>query len=339
MPDFLNRYVGIGKETGGYGVDPGSYTFGEVDSETMKDTFDVLVREDMSRPIAAKAVQGKEYSEGDINLALQSDDFVGKVLSGFFPQDVVTTATVKVHTMEEPPLGPYNTSTAYPSFTMVIGREEKSHKFTGLCANSLNISANVGEYVMMTAGFYGKSESAVGNLLTATFDQLSLNAMHFAGGEITFAGGAAVANIKSIDFSINLNGDMDNAYGIGSNTFTRAVPKQRREITGTAEFNQVVYTATANEPTYTELIGGLDDGSPSSGTSAMTLKFVGDTSNEFIQFDFYHLFWDAPDASVSGRDTNTMTAGFTALFNPDSGEDNKAMRCTMKGASLQSTPF
>jgi hypothetical protein len=97
--DFLNRYVGIVKESS-YGTDPTSgYIYGEVDEESLGHKFDLMVREDMSRAISSKAVTGKEYSEGDINLAMQVDDFVATCLLGFFPTDSVSGSGPYTHNL------------------------------------------------------------------------------------------------------------------------------------------------------------------------------------------------------------------------------------------------
>lgn len=340
VDDFLNRYVSIQREDpSNYGTlsgSPGDEVYGEVDEESVGHKYDVMVREDMSRPVSSKAVTGKTYSEGDISLAMQVDDFVGNVLLGFFPAETVSGTGPYTHTMQEPS----STSDEYPSFTIQVGREQKEHTFSGMCANNLNVSANVGEYVMMTAGFYGKGESAVGTLQTPTYDGAALDALYFANGQVKFAGGSAVATIKSFSFDINLNQDADNAYALGASGPQRRIPKQRREITGTIEFNQVLYTATDGEPTYSTLISADgDEDNPSGSTSAITLLLNDESATDSIQFDFYHVFFEAPEASVSGRDTNTMSVNFTALYDDTSGGAAKAMTCTMIGNNLKTSAY
>jgi hypothetical protein len=334
--DFLNRYVGIVKEST-YGTDPGSgYYYGEVDEESIGHKFDLMVREDMSTAVASKAVTGKEYSEGDISLAAQVDNFVATLLLGFFPNDSgVSGSGPYAHTLLEPA----SASDEYPSYTLKIGREQKQHTFTGMCANTLSVSATVGEYVMMSVGFYGKSESAVASLASPTFSGEALDALYFANGEVSFAGGSAVATIKSFSFDINLNQDPDNAYALGSSSLVRKIPKQRREISGTIEFNQVLYTATDGEPTYSTLIAADgDEDNPANAGSAINLLLKDEGGTESIDFDFKHVFFEAPEASVSGRDTNTMTVNFRALYDHD-GSSDKAMTCVITGNQLESSTY
>tara|TARA_R100001079_G_scaffold94652_1_gene57543 strand:+ start:117 stop:1160 length:1044 start_codon:yes stop_codon:yes gene_type:complete len=345
MVEFLNRYVSLQKEAS-YGTEPTAGTgngevFGEVDDESIQHNFELMTREDMSRPISAKSVTGTEHSEGDINLAMQVDDFVGNLLYSFFPQDTTSnpSGSIYKHILTEPSLTSASAG-VYPSFTIRVGREEKEHTFTGMMTNTLNVSASVGEYATMSVGFVGKAESATASLATPTFDGVALDALYFANGEVKFDNGtgsapAAVASVKSFSLDINLNRDTDNAYGIGSSTYGRAPPAQRREISGTIEFNKVIYTSSLDEPTYDELIAA-DGLAYNDGTDpSMSLKLLDEAGADFIFIEFFNVRFEAPEASVSGRDTNTMTVNFVGLYDDNLG----AMRVTAQGTSLSSTQY
>lgn len=346
MVEFLNRYVSIQKESA-YGTEPtagisNGERFGEVDSESFATRFDMLTRADISRPLAAKSVTGTEYSEGGVSLAMQVDDFVGNMLYAFFPQDTASnpSGSIYKHVLTEPSLTS-SSAGVYPSWTVRVGREDKEHTYTGMMANSLSISASVGEYVMMSVDFVGKAESATGTVATATFDGAALDALHFADGTVKFDDGtdtapAASASIKSISFDVSLNRDTDNAYAIGSSTYGRAPPAQRREISGTIEFNQVLYgNQTLDEPDYDAMVAA-DGLEYNDGTDAvMTLKFLDEAAADYIQFEFFKLRFEAPEASVSGRDTNTMTVGFIGLYDDNLG----GMRVTVEGTSVDSAEY
>ena len=96
--EWLNRYVSIEKEAT-YGTEPEDATandrlsqvYGEVDDESFKATFDLLVRSDMARQVASKAVTNTRYTEGSINFAVQPDDFMGNILASFFTKKVHST--------------------------------------------------------------------------------------------------------------------------------------------------------------------------------------------------------------------------------------------------------
>lgn len=342
MVEFLNRYVSLEKEST-YGTEPsGSPIYGEVDDESLATKHDLLTRQDMSRPIIGKSVTGSEYSDGDINLAMQVDDFVGNLLYAFFPQDTTSnpSGSIYKHILTEPSLTSPSAG-VYPSYTVRVGREEKEHTFTGMVANSLSLSASVGEYVMLTVGFLGKSESAPAALATATYDGAALDALYFANGTVKFDDGsssapAASASVKSISFDINLNRDTDNAYAIGDASYRRAPPAQRREISGTIEFNKVLYgDQSLDEPDYDALVAA-DGVQYNDGTDAvMTLDFLDEAGADFIKFEFFNIRFEAPEASVSGRDTNTMTVNFVGLYDDNLG----AMRVTAQGTSLSSTQY
>mgnify|MGYP005989886343 FL=1 len=354
MVEFLNRYVSIQKEgengSTGYGDEPTTGTsngeaYGEVDSESFATTYDLMTRQDMSRPIASKSVTGLERSEGDVSLALQVDTFAGTVFGAFFPKTAFATG---VHTFDEPVA---TTADDYHSYTIRVGREEKEHTFTGMVANSMSISASVGEYVMLTASFVGQRELATSGLATPSFSGDALDALYFANGEVIFddgddtdghTGSGASALVKSFSLDVNLNRDTDNAYGLGDSTYSRAPPAQRREISGTIEFNKVVYTASKDEPTYDDLVsadGVIMTDAAANPTITLNLQSEADDDSEYFKIYLYNVRFEAPEASVSGRDTNTMSVGFVALYDAASSGAAKAMRIEGKGGALGSTAF
>lgn len=318
--DFNNRFVALNKETA-YGVTGGTYYYGEVDDESMKHSYDLLTRDDMSRYGAAKSVTGKEYGEGDINLALINDNFMGNILKGFFPTDTVGTLASGLYPHV------FTEAGAEATFTMVVGREEKEHYYKGAVMDSLSISANLNEYATVSVSFMSKAEDTQQPIGTLSPAFNTNNALYFSDAKVYFNGNATASNlVKSISFDINLNRDGDNACGLGDATYTRSPPAQRREITGTIEFNKIVNAAVVSEPTYAELIAA--DGLEFAGSGVELSAIFGDESvADLLTFNFYKIRFEAPDANVSGRDTQTMTVGFVALFSPD---DSKMMDVTMR---------
>ena len=237
----------------------------------------------------------------------------------------------------------------YPSYTVRVGREQKEHTFTGMMVDSFSLTANVGEYVMISADFVGKAESDIGALDTPDFSGEALSALHFANGNVYFNAnadgtyGGATAVVKGISLDISMNRDTDNAYGLGSSTYRTAPASQLMEITGSIDFNEVVYTSTTDVPTWATLIqeGGLEYKSSAQAyndASVMKLEFIeeGAVDNKMV-IELFHLRFDAPTgAGVSGRDSNTMTVGFTALVNPVSG---KSIEIGYQGASLSNSSY
>ena len=326
--DFNNRYVGLEKEST-YGTTVGtSFTTGEVDDESIRHQYELLTRDDMSRYGAAKSVTGKEYTEGDINLAMLNDNFMGNILVGLFPTDTVGAASggLYPHTFTE--------AGNDVSFSMLVGREDKEHTYTGMVVNSLSVSSSLNEYATVSASFMGQAEDigSLANIGTATKTAFpdNLPALYFSNAKIFFNGnGTASDAVKSISFDINLNRDGDNACGLGSTTYIRAPPAQRREITGTIEFNQVLHTAAVSEPTYTQLT--TEDGLELSGSGVeLKVQFGDDSTADLLTFNFYKIRFEAPESNVSGRDTQTMSVGFVALYSPD---DSKMMDIVMKNSA------
>jgi len=343
MVEFLNRYVSIAKEGAStYGTEAtATAVYGEVDDESFSHNVDLLTRTDMSRQIASKSVTGTEYSEGGINMAVQVDDFTGNVLAAFFPKTAYSSAT---HSFDEPTDA---SSDLYNSYTIRVGREEKEHTYTGMVGSSLSITASVGEYVMMSADFVGKAESSSSNIVTTTpFEGDAIDALYFANGSVYFDDGSGAASqslkVKSFSVDVSLNRDTDNAYALGTNTYNRAPPAQRREISGSIEFNSVIYATTTDEPTYDGLTAadGLamsDDGA--APTITLNLQAESNNDSEYIKVNFYNVRFEAPSANVSGRDTNTMSVNFVALYDATASGANKAMDITMKGGAVGGTAF
>jgi len=325
MTDFDNRFVALKKESA-YGTPSGDYVFGEVDDESIRHTFDLLTREDMSRYGSAKSVTGKEFSEGSVNMAMMADNFMGNVLMGMMGTDTVTGAS-------DPYTHTFTEAGTLASYTFLVSREDKEHLYKGCVIDSLSVSAALNEYASVSFNLMGKSEdiaslAAVGTT-TPTFAD-NLDALYFSNAKVFFNGNATASDaVADISFDINLNRDGDNACALGSTTYVRAPPVQRRVVTGSITFNQVIHTATVDEPTYTELT--TEDGHELSGSGVeLKVQFGDDSTADRLTFNFYKIRFEAADANVSGRDTNTMTVNFVALYSPD---DSKMMDIVLKNST------
>jgi len=398
------------------GGESNGVTYGEADDESMKQTFDLLTRSDMSRQVASKAVTSTQYGEGTINLAVQPDDFMGKILHAFLPateegsafldsvaitgtntgynngthvavlsggnhtgatekaEVILTVAGGKIteahvtnpgkgysgaptiasaqhggtnatltptmgaarkHVFNEPVL----TTHAYPSYTMRVGRGDREHTFTGMVASKLSMSANLNEYVMASVDFVGKNEESTSTLRTdVDFAGLATDALHFSDAEVYFDDNASkTVKVQQISFEININRDLDSAYAVGSRSFGRAPPTTLREITGTMEFNEVIYsdiTDYVNEPTYDQLTGdAVHKIQSGAGKPALKVIFKSEGAlTDKIEFEFFNVRFEAPEASVSGRDPNRMSVGFQAFYDATTNGAAKAIQCKMTGS-------
>ena len=214
-----------------------------------------------------------------------------------------------------------------------MSREDKEHLYKGCVFDSLSVSAALNEYASVSFNMMGKSEdiaslSAVGTTSPTFAD--NLDALYFSNAKVFFNGNATASNaVADISFDINLNRDGDNACSLGSTTYVRAPPVQRRVVTGSITFNQVIHTATSDEPTYTQLT--TEDGHELSGSGVeLKVQFGDDSTADRLTFNFYKIRFEAADANVSGRDTNTMTVNFVALYSPD---DSKMMDIVLKNST------
>ena len=300
--------------------------FGEVDDESIAYQFDLMTRQDVSRYGSAKSVNGKEYSEGGVNLVMQPDDFLGYLLYGIYGDDSSASSSAYnvtgfVHTWHE------KSTLILPSFTLEVGREEKEHTYKGMCIQSLSISAAHGEYATIAATFTGKSESGVTTLATPTFVGAGVDGFHFAQGTVEFSSAAAsrtsVTTVKSVSLEYNMNLDTDMACSIGDRTYIRQPQPQRREITGSIEFS-VPQTSSAdgNTPDYETALATGGKMFPTTGTAASTtnpailLKFTN--GSQILELSILKVRWEAPSANISGRDTQTLSMNFVGLVDTTS---------------------
>lgn len=324
MGDFDSRYVSIEKETT-YGTDPDTAAvFGEVDDESFKHIFDTLLREDMSRYGAQKIVRGREYCEGALNTVMMTDDFTCNLIRGLFATDTVTGSSPNfTHTLEE---GDNGDGLLYPTYSVHIGRTGKDHTFSGMNVNRMSISAATGEFTSMSFDMQGKGETTVDTLHTPTFP--TSEPCYFANAEVKFNNnGTKSSALRSIEFEINLDRDLDSAFSIGSLTLVQAPPVQRRSMSGTIEFNQAVYASSVAEPTYDQITqnsGGTFIYDAAVGDTAISMLFTEQT-NRTIQIDLFKVAFEAPEASVSGRDHQTMTLSYMGLFNAANDAMSKAV--------------
>ena len=81
MANLAHRYVALIKEvTYGSESGVGSRVYGEVDSESMKPEFDIIDRADITRYGTRKTVVGLKKSGGDLTMAMQGDEFCGRLV-------------------------------------------------------------------------------------------------------------------------------------------------------------------------------------------------------------------------------------------------------------------
>ena len=339
MTALSNRYVTLQKESA-YGVQPIATTatlfLGEVDDESFSQNFDLLTRADISRYGASKTVAGLFYGEGDVNLPLQLDDFNSFCLFSAFGVDGFDSATTpNTHTLTET-----LDDATFPSFTARIGMETLEHTYPGMVLNSLSLSANVNEYVMMTYSFVGCGETAVGTLTVpgaAASDSPpafgTLDALHFAKAYVSFESLATNSNfsklVKSVSLEITLNRDTDNASALGKNTYMVSPPPQLREITGSLELNtgnDITGAEGDNTPTYEELRGFLlHNGTDALPALMLRFEDAATPTPNFFEIKIPKVAYEAPEMSLSGRDTTTLSMNFVGLFDETAGYMAKAV--------------
>ena len=314
------RYVALAKETTYNTAVLTPTAIGEVESETMQQSYDILKRSDMNYYGSAKAVTSKLMSSGAITMALQPDAFTFMCLHGIMGVDSGSSATA-ARAFTEITTGSTDT---LPSFTVMCGRDDHEHVFAGQVIDSISVSSSIGEYAMMTVNFTGAKQHDDDQSLQTDHPAYTGDAAHFSKAFVRFENAASnssfSSHVQSIDFEIRTNRDMDNSYSLGSTTCVRKPPVTLREVTGSITFHKSLLASEATggaEPHINDLMPGTTNvKNPSAGTPALSVLFEVDADN-FISFAFHKLIYEMPETSVSGRDSQTMTVNFHGLYDLD----------------------
>lgn len=319
-----NRGILLREQTSFGTVGSASQFFGLIDDESFNTLFDVNARADMTRYGATTTKTGKRYSEGSINMALDDSGFTAKLLKGIFPSVSTSGAGPYTHAMTEITHDNGRAGgTSFPVYHILIQRDEKKHSYSSMSLNRVGLQANVGEYVMLSADFVGKAEGEDSVTSPANLDAESGDTIpdagepvHFQSAAINFKNNAtASTNVRSVSLDIALNRDVDASFALGSETCVREAPPQLREITGSIEFIAPIHATSVDEPIYGDIIDGGSNSlfDPSSTDPAITLTFTASASTSLV-LKIYKVQWEAPTSTVSGRDTQSYSLNFTALF-------------------------
>jgi hypothetical protein len=319
----VHRYLAIGKEST-YATAVPTDAVGEVESETFGQTFDVNKRSDMNYWNSRQAVMGKISSSGGWSQVLQPCRFTMMCIHGLFGDNPTVFESTGPTTgiIAEPAI---TSVTELPSYTFRIGRDDGEAIFPGQVMESMSVSASVGEYAMISFATIGSTQTAEASGLGTDIPTYTGDALHFAKTYVNFeeaaTSSAFSSMVQSIDFEIKNNHDIDNTYALGSNSVARKPPVTTREVSGSITFHKMTETGDTgldDAVTYAELMGatsanGAAEVYPGSSTPALSVLFE-DSATNFIRFDFFNLHYEMPETSVSGRDSQTMTVKFHALY-------------------------
>lgn len=335
-----NRGALLRQQTSFGTVGSGSQFYGLIDDESFQTLFDVNTRADMTRYGASKTKTGKRYSEGTINMALDDSGFSALLLKGVF-STVSTTGSGDpyTHSMTEITHDEGRaTANLFPTYHILIQRDEKKHSYSSMSINRVSIKGAVGEYVMLSADFVGKAEGEDSISSPAALDAESGatipdagEPVHFQSASVSFKASGVSTLVRAVDIEFNLNRDVDASFALGSDTCVREAPPQLREITGSVEFIAPIHATSVDEPIFGNLIDGGSNTlyQPGSSNPAITLTFTAATNHDIV-IKLYNVQWEAPQSTVSGRDAQSMTVGFTALYD----ETKNAMAtCVIRNAT------
>ena len=110
------------------------------------------------------------------------------------------------------------------------------------------------------------------------------------------------------------------------------------------EFNEIIYaglTGLKGEPTYSNLatsttVHKIQGGQ---GRPALKMKFQDSDDADHMEIDLYNVRFEAPEASVSGRDPARMSVNFQAFYDAKATGAAKAIQVKLKGTQLSTTTY
>lgn len=291
----------IGKETN-YGVAGSATQQIQISSETLKEVYN-KVEEGVA---TGGRGQGKLQTmgigvEGGFNTLLRPDmGLIFKALLGVETTTSSTDGTKHTFTAIE-----NDENAKLPSVTAYINRRAGKFAYVGAKINSLNLSADAGNYVSCEIALVGKQENKITSLDSLT--PSALKAFKFAGGKV-YIDGVEVADVTSESLSIN-NNLTTQVQTSSTGVYYKEPQVGVREISASLS---VIYSASVEQ--IREALYKTDD------TFSLKLEYVSD--EKIDDGEPYKLTITVPCCQMQDSNANmggldTMPADFTIR-----GEDN-----------------
>jgi hypothetical protein len=182
----------------------------------------------------------------------------------------------------------------------------KYQKFNGCKANSLRMTVGGDGELVATIGIIGGKETAGDSSIDAHPILLSMNRFHQFSADI-YEGGALVATIQSLDFTITNNLD-ESVYVIGGDGFRNELPEGIMKVSGNikAMFQDWVL--------YNKAVAGTE--------SSIIVQFVN--GSDSLVFTFPELMYGRNAPGIEGPGGVWITMPFEAYY--EDGADQSALK-------------
>lgn len=205
---------------------------------------------------------------GPLQVELQA--YMAQLLEGVFGTVVTTGAGPYVHT--------FKVGSVLPSYLLEVGNTDiaKYRKYTGVKVGRMNLTVSPKGLVTVDFDLVGAKEVAG----TAPFDATptDLGKTTFTGRAISTIeeGGAAIANVLSIDGLAFDNGLDSDGYYVGGGGYRGAIDESMVKVSGTLKAKFAATTlldkALAGTESSLKIIWSLGDGLGSAGNESLELK-------------------------------------------------------------------
>lgn len=291
------RYLGVAKETGGYGTPVAPSTYLRILGETIKFNPNFAYHRTVEGGRKLQTVQSaKQQSAGSIKFMPVYDKGLGEILHMLFGKVTTTNPEASVrwqHVFE--PL-PTITSQNMPSYTIEKGLDDiTGERYPGCSVSRMRIAANPADFVVIDADIFGKKPSTQ-TLATSAFSSLDyLN----AGQVVTQTLGGVATKFEQ--FSIEIVGGAFAAFKPGSKEPDSI---DLEPVQATASF-KTRFNTTAD---LTDFLNAVQ--------KALVYKWQGPTlgvGNYSLQLDLPKLNFDEGDVEVNQQERLVQARNVTAI--------------------------
>lgn len=307
--------LGVGKEAT-FGTGVASSIWIPFESHDLASSNKLSANMAVRRSAGSAAPRGPLEVKGTLKLSDVDVDTIGILLGAAMGKDVVATVSgISTHTFSM--AGPLNT------YSFVADNNNGSIRtFVGCKIDSLDMSAKAGDYLNLSLGIIGQTETVTsGSATGVTYS--SKNPLHFDDlGSIN--GGLGITTIAGTsynlgDVSISMKNNVNQHYGSLGGRFVTSLDERQREVSGSYSLN---YDVNSGEAMNIYLWGSSTG--PVAGTQSRVPLVLTFTQNISASLSFNCGFITVSDVSmtVSKNDTMTQTIKFMASETQTSGVGN-----------------
>ena len=310
MAKFLGRRasVGIGKESSRGTAVAATYwvPWRELD---FQDQYEVIMNDSARGIIEAHdgAALVKEWGEGSVSAKVK-DDHVGLLFLSLMGS--VSSATAGGETIVYDHTFSVQQSAQHQSLTISLKDDVRDVRFANAVVSSLELTAELGEYVMYTAEFLSKKSASATNTVAqgSETDFVPQNLAVVTASNKAGLGAGTSVTLKNLQLTISSNAETDDVLG---STDPSDVLNKEFMVEGSFEMNY-------EDNTFKDYVSAETD--RAIRISLTGTETIGVGSNPTIQIDLAKCRFISWEPSIGLNDIATQTVEFQALYDTTEAE-------------------